>query len=201
MTRMQVHRALSLVVAAQVFFLIDIRLGTLNILPDWAGYLLLWPAIKVLGQYARELELCRSLCLLLGIWDGLGWLLVILSRRELLEGGEFQLVELVVTVAGIYFHFSLFTALAILAERYSIRPSLDRKLRIYRNLALIIRVLGALKPYFPRLQQGLSALLAWSWVWPAYILILALYGLAGIYYPLRLCRAFRPGTPALGPDG
>ena len=55
------------------FLYFDIRLGQLNILPEFGAYLLFLSAIHLLEGQRRDLALLRPLGWLLAAWSVLGW--------------------------------------------------------------------------------------------------------------------------------
>ena len=65
-----IRRALSQIAIAYLLLHLDLNLGTLNVLPDWAGYLLIFSAIGQLSGELRDLPLLRPFCVLLGIVSG-----------------------------------------------------------------------------------------------------------------------------------
>ena len=81
------------------FLYIDINLGTLNILPDWAAYLLFLSAIRKLQGERRDLALLRPLGILLAVWNGADWLAV-LGGGALTAAGASGLVGLIVAFCG-----------------------------------------------------------------------------------------------------
>ena len=121
---------------AYFFLYFDINLGSINILPDFMCYFLLWSAIDALAEEEPELPLLRPLCLLLGIWAGADWLLTIFGGT--LEG-QFLPMDLLTSVAGIYVHFQLFTNFAHLAKRYQPEgETLDRRLLRLRTIHTLL---------------------------------------------------------------
>ena len=64
---------------AYFFLYFDINLGSINILPDFVCYLLLWSAIGCLEEEERDLTLLRPLCVLLGVWAGADWVFTLLG--------------------------------------------------------------------------------------------------------------------------
>ena len=69
MNRAAIYEGLTKAAWAFVFLYLDINLGTLNLLPQWAGYLLLWKSIALLEGERRDLALLRPFCLGLGLWS------------------------------------------------------------------------------------------------------------------------------------
>ncbi len=122
---------------AYVFLYFDVNLGTINILPDFACYVLLWQAIACLEGEERDLRLLRPLCLLLGGWTGLEWAAALLGGS--LEG-MFLPWDLFLAASGLYFHFQLFTDFAHLAERYQREgEALDRRLLRLRTVQTLLQ--------------------------------------------------------------
>ena len=133
----RLYRGVSHAAWAYIFLYLDINLNTLNILPDFVCYLLLWSAISCLEGEERDLRLLRPLCLLLGVWAGLEWAVALLGWS--LEGRLLPW-DLLLAVAGLYFHFQLFTDFAHLAERYQGEgETLDRRLLRLRTVQALLQ--------------------------------------------------------------
>lgn len=107
-----------------VLLYFDINLGTVSILPRFAGYLLLLQAVRNLAPERRDLSLLRPLGILLAVWSAGDWLL---SWGGGDIDGHVLFADLLITAAQLYFHFQFLTDMAALAERYQ-RPEekLDR---------------------------------------------------------------------------
>ena len=71
--RKTLYRGASHAAWGYFFLYLDINLGTLNILPDWAAYLLFLSAIGKLQGERRDLALLRPLGILLALWNGADW--------------------------------------------------------------------------------------------------------------------------------
>lgn len=139
------YRGVSHAAWAYIFLYLDINLNTLNILPDFVCYLLLWSAIGCLEGEERDLALLRPLCVLLGVWAGADWVFTLLGST--LEGRLLPL-DLLISVTAIYFHFQLFTDLARLAERY--QPpgaALGRRLLGLRTVQTLILTVSFILGY------------------------------------------------------
>ena len=116
MERETLYTALSRVAWAYVFIYINFNLGTLNVLPPWAGYAMILSALPLLAEERRDLPLLRPLGWLLLGWSFLDWLSILLGGASL--GGHILFLDLLLTAANLYFHFQLFTDLAAIAARY-----------------------------------------------------------------------------------
>jgi len=69
-----IRSALSRIAWAYLLIHLHFRLNNLDLLPDWAGYLLIFSAIGLLAGELRDLPLLRPFCILLGAVSGVDWL-------------------------------------------------------------------------------------------------------------------------------
>lgn len=148
----KLYRGVSHAAWAYFFLYFDINLGSLNILPDFMCYVLLWSAIGCLEEEERDLALLRPLCVLLGVWAGADWVLTLLGGTL---DGRFLPMDLLISVAAIYFHFQLFTDFARLAARYQPQgEELDgRLLRLRTVHTLLLTAVAVLGYCFPNGAQ------------------------------------------------
>lgn len=124
--------------AAWGYFLvgIDFSIGTVSILPRFAGFFLLLSAIGLLSEARREMELLQPLCILLAVWSAADWLL---SWGGWTVTGHILFLDLLVCVAQLYFHFQFLTDMAAIAERYQPEGGdFDRRLRRWRTMYLVL---------------------------------------------------------------
>ena len=112
-----IRSALSRIAWAYLLIHLHFRLNNLDLLPDWAGYLLIFSAIGLLAGELRDLPLLRPFCILLGAVSGVDWLSFLLTGAEFT--GRFFLLSALITCVALYFHFQLLTDLAALADRRS----------------------------------------------------------------------------------
>ena len=148
----KLYRGVSHAAWAYFFLYFDINLGSLNILPDFMCYVLLWSAIGCLEEEERDLALLRPLCVLLGVWAGADWVFTLLGGTL---DGRFRPMDLLISVAAIYFHFQLFTDFARLAARYQPQgEELDgRLLRLRTVHTLLLTAVAVLTWPFPNGTQ------------------------------------------------
>lgn len=129
------------------FFLnFDFNLGTVSIFPRFVGFLLFLSAIRKLSGARRDLALLRPLCVLLAVWDAVDWLLS-WGGGDL--DGQILFLDLLVAVAGLYFHFQFLTDMAAFAEQYQPEGGdLDSRIRrrrtVYIVLVTVIAVISCL---------------------------------------------------------
>lgn len=138
-------------VAWGYFFLyFHINLGSVNILPDFVGYLLFLSAIRILEDEERDLALLRTLGILLAVWHGALWLGNCFSI-DLDEKAPF--LATISCLVNLYFHFQLLTNIASIAAKYQPAPyEQDGKLLKYRTVQTVmltgIMILSHLSPWF-----------------------------------------------------
>ena len=115
--------------AAWGYFLLnfDINLGTVSILPRFAGFFMLCSALGYLAEEQRDLTLLCPLGRLLAVWNLADWLLSWFGTHLT---GKLLFLDLLITAAGLYFHFQFLTDMAALAEKLQQPDSgLDCRLR------------------------------------------------------------------------
>lgn len=119
------------------FFLnFDFNLGTVSIFPRFVGFLLFLSAIKKLSGARRDLALLRPLCLLLAAWDAADCLLSWTGGNL---DGHILFLDLLVAVAGLYFHFQFLTDMASFAEQHQPEGGdLDSRIRRRRTVYIVL---------------------------------------------------------------
>ena len=101
------------------FIYFDINLNTVSILPSFIGYLLFLSAINHLCDEERELNLLRTLGIILTVWHIASWFA---SFGAIKLDGMLPAVDIIIGVVNIYFHFQLLTNLASIAAKYLGKP-------------------------------------------------------------------------------
>ena len=89
---------------------LHINLGRLDILPDWAGYLLILNTLPILGDKRPSVLLLKPPGQLLAVYGGFVWLKNIFGWTESLPA-----LNLIAGIMGLYFHFQLLSDLAEIA--------------------------------------------------------------------------------------
>lgn len=173
--------------AAWGYFLlhVDFNLGTVSILPRFAGYLLLLSAIRKLSGERRDLSLLRPLCVLLAVWSGIDWLF---SWAGADLSGMLPPVDVLVSVAGLYFHFQFLTDMAALAETCQAEgDNLDQRLLNRRTAYTVLTTAALVGLRLPvgryedeKIVVGMALVLV--------LLVVALFIMGGLF---ELRRCFR----------
>ena len=118
------------------FIYFNINLNTVSILPSFIGYLLFLSAINHLCDEERELNLLRTLGIILTVWHIASWFA---SFGAIKLEGMLPAVDIIIGVVNIYFHFQLLTNLASIAAKYQSEDhEFDAKLLRYRTMQTVM---------------------------------------------------------------
>lgn len=164
------------------FLYINININTVSLLPAFVGYLLFLSAIGLLREQERELSLLRTLGILLAVWNGGVWLA---SWGAIELDGMLPMVDILISVISIYFHFQLLTNLASLAAKYQPEGyALDAKLLRYRTLQTIMLTAAAILSTYSKWLGAWATLTA---VGVAIVHVIAAILLMMALFELRRC--------------
>ena len=119
----------------------NFNLGSLNILPDWLGYLLILQALSVLAASVRSAALLIPFGMGLTVWSLVTWVLDIFGITI-----AFLWLDLLVTVIGLYCQFQLLTDLAELADDWFCEQGAP--LRKYRTVQTVLTTVLWLVGFF-----------------------------------------------------
>lgn len=135
------------------FIYFNINLNNVSILPSFIGYLLFLSAINCLCEEERELNLLRTLVVILTVWHIASWLA---SWGSIDLDGTLQVVDIIIGVVNIYFHFQLLTNLASIAAKYqSEGHEFDTKLLRYRTMQTVMLTAVIVLGYLAKWQAEL----------------------------------------------
>lgn len=137
-----IYQGLSHAAWGYFFLTFDFKLGAVNLIPRFVGFLLLLSAASKLSGPRRDLALLKPLCILLSAWNGADWLLSWFGGDV---DGKVLFLDLLIAAAELYFHFQFLTDMAALAEMYQGKgDDLDQRLRNHRTIYVIICTASAL---------------------------------------------------------
>lgn len=161
------------------FIYFDINLNTVSILPSFIGYLLFLSAINHLCDEERELNLLRTLGVILTAWHIASW---VASFGAIKLDGMLPAVDIIIGVVNIYFHFQLLTNLASIAAKHQPEGyELDAKLLRYRTMQTVmltaVIVLGYLVKWQAELVTFVSVGMIIVYLIVAILLMKALFDL------------------------
>lgn len=175
-TKTYVHN-LSRIAWAYVFLLIDFSMSvndfSINVLPGWVGFLLIFLALPSVEEQEPSASLLRPLVILLGLWEVIRWV------GTLVTGSVFDvpLLTLILSALSMYFHFQFLTNLSSIARAHGLLEDSEKLLHLRTGLTLFTALMTIL--YFLNLLelfQGvflglflLGAILCTSWaIWTVF---------------------------------
>lgn len=191
--RQTLYAAISKAAWGYFFLYFDLKLNSVSVLPSFVGFLLFLSAIKLIKEERRDLELLRPLGTLLAVWHGGNWLASWLGTSL---DGLFPMVDLIISLAGVYFHFQMLTDFAALAARYQ-QPEqdLDRRLLKWRTRQTLLLTAISLCAYPLRFLTEL---------WEPTLIVLAIAGfitsLCIMFTLFDLRRIFRDDLDSVQPQ-
>lgn len=161
------------------FIYFNININSISILPSFIGYLLFLSAIKALCKEERELALLKTLATILSVWHIASWLA---SWVSIDLDGMLQVVDIIIGVVNIYFHFQLLTNLASIAAKYqSDDDELDAKFLRYRTLQTImltsVIIVGYLNQWLFEIVTVVSIVMIIVYIIAGILLMKALFAL------------------------
>lgn len=130
------------------FLYFNLNMNGITLLPAFVGYLLFLSAIKVLQGEEPELALLRPLGLILACWNGICWLCSWVNVDV-----QITVVDLLIRLVNLYFHFQLLTNLANLAGRYALDELSCRLLTCRSIHTVLLTVLILLEYLFQGMQE------------------------------------------------
>lgn len=178
----KIYNGISKAAWGYFFIYFNININNISLLPSFVGYLLFLSSINLLKDEERELSLLHTLGIILALWHGTEW---VLSWVGVSLDGEWQFIDIIISLVNLYFHFQLLTNLASVAAKYQPEGyALDAKLLRYRTLQTVmlttITIITNLYPWLSEFWAVIS------------IILLIVYLIAGIclmkaLFDLRKC--------------
>lgn len=176
-----------------LFLYFDVNLGTINLLPNAAGYFLLLSAIRFLEEERRDLSLLRPLGMFLAAWYGADWVMSLWGSSL---NGLIPALQLLVVVVGLYFHFQLFTDFAALAHLYKgPGDTLDRQLLICRTVQTLLQTALIAMTYLSQWMREV-----WDYVSIVLMLVDVIIGLCLMMTLFELRKRFRDSNSEILPS-
>ncbi|MBR6801305.1 MAG: hypothetical protein IKM61_06110 [Eubacteriaceae bacterium] len=136
MSRAQISEGVKKIAWSYVFIYFHFNLGTIDILPDWWGYILILKGIEVLKDDEPSIYLLKPLGMMLAVYNVLIWLVKILGISL-----DIPLIGIIINVLLLYFNFQLLTNIADIAKRYDCRE--EKKIRKLIIIRTIISAIGS----------------------------------------------------------
>lgn len=110
---------------------LHINLGTIDLLPDFAGYLLFLGALPAIGQVEPSALLLKPFCILLTVWNVASWVLAIIGITDF-----GYLPTMLISIVSLYFYFQLLTNINTIAKTFNC-PQEGRILHLRTTLTIM----------------------------------------------------------------
>lgn len=147
MKQMNLSATIEKIALAQLIILFHLNINTINLLPDWIGYYLYYQAIFVIEKYEKSASLLRPFALILGVYEGIAWLLQIIGIS--LE--SMTLLQIFIAIISIYFQFQLLTNISQIASFHH-HDDFAKRFLTLRTMQVISITLVAFPTYWLIIQ-------------------------------------------------
>ena len=128
-----IAKALKRIVIGYLFIVFNFNIGTLDIVPNFVGYILIYQALNTLQGELEHYALLKNFSVILGIVAFVNWIFAFLSIIPL---------SLIVFIITLCFDYLLFTDIISIAQKYHYnRSSLDY-MKWLRNARVILFVIS-----------------------------------------------------------
>lgn len=137
---MNISKAIKQVSTALLFIVYNINIGTINILPNWIGFYLIYKAIQEIGKVERSALLMNKISIFLFVYYLIEWIFHIFMIS--LDIVPFYLF---ISILTLYLFYHLFTSISLICE--SKNSKYTRKIISLRNVLTITFTLSSLSTY------------------------------------------------------
>lgn len=131
------------------FIYINLYIGTIDILPTWVGFLLIYAALDGVAVMDPSAKLIKPFALLLMAESGAEWMLEIFGATV-----DLYWIDILIGAISLYFHFQLLTNLAGIAE--SRESAYSNKLKKLRSMQTVFLTIMALMPVGQKVNISLA---------------------------------------------
>ena len=119
------------------FIGLDIKLGSVSILPAFVGWLMISESCSMLSEERRDFALLMPLCSLMALWTFGDWLASWFGRDL---DGHILFLDLLVGAVSLYLRFQFLTDMAAIASRHYAegREDLAPRFLKWRNVQVVV---------------------------------------------------------------
>lgn len=131
-----VYKAITRSIWGYILISLNFNLGTVNLLPSFIGYLFFLSAIKLIERSKKELSLLRIPVIILTLFSAADW---VLSMFGMSLTSISYIINIIVSVLSLYFHFQFLTNIAYIAELCQREGyTHDKTLIFFRNVKTVL---------------------------------------------------------------
>ncbi len=158
-----ISQALKDIVYGYLFLMFDFNVGTLDIIPDFIGYVLFYHALKTLKSEVNDVKLLNDLALLLGGFSCVDWIFKTIGFSM-----YFQLVDMIVLIVTLYFDFHLISGIITIGQRYCFHEEQLKTMIFLRNTKVILHtVVYLITTWLPSLNifiLVIAQMFVYAWI-------------------------------------
>ena len=150
---------------AYIFLYLNINLGTINLLPEWVGYIYILSAIPLIEEQEESAKYLRTPLLILAGWAGISWLAANFGFSP-----DWKIIYIFPLALRLYMHFQLLTNIADITAYFGLNEA-AAKIKKLRSLNVIFDT--ALQLMSTLLLENTYILLAVSLATLAVVVVIA----------------------------
>ncbi len=140
-----ISKSISKIAWGFIFVLIHINIGTVDILPDFVGYIFMLSAINELTAESKTISQLKPFGMILAVWNTVTWILKIFSYGITV----LTFINILGVIINIYFTFRLLTECSMIAKKYQAEnEALDKKIIRNRNIFTVTITLCEIISHF-----------------------------------------------------
>ncbi len=122
-----IYNAITKIAFAYILILIKIMIVTIDILPDFIGYLMILNAAASLKNECKSISLLKSFCVILAIWNfitfifdlfGINSVTVPVDAVSVIIVYIISFITMIISIISIYFNYQMSTEMSLLAAKY-----------------------------------------------------------------------------------
>lgn len=147
MNKMSYSQAIRKIAIGYVFIFLDINIGTIDIMPNWLGYIFFYQSIPSIAEYEKSAKLLKPIITVLGTYEMIYWIFKILDFNI-----DIYILDIIISALKLYLDFQFITNIADIAFSHQYPDS--QKLYILRNIQTILITLIVLTIYWNKLNTG-----------------------------------------------
>ena len=173
MTNQNMHSAIRKIAWGFVLIHTHVYIGSLDLLPDWAGYLLFLAALPILGEREESAKLLIPLSKVIAAYSGICWISKGFLGKEL----SLEIITIFASVLILYFHFQLLTNVANIAKKYNSEK--EKMILHLRTANTILITFYTVIGRFAQIEiiQVIMSAFAYIWVGIVILICVALFSL------------------------
>lgn len=140
--RKKIYDSISKIAFAYILILIEILIGTVDVLPDFVGYIMIVDTFNYLKDESRTIMLLKPFGVILAVWSFINFIRRLLGINTIsfpVNTGYsamiyiLHIINIMVIVINIYFTYQLSTEMSLLAENYH-NEKLSKSFIMRRNI-------------------------------------------------------------------